>query len=189
MPQLSYDEIERLAPCNDGSETLIEGMEAYAKRFQQTFPNFPSNVITQWFYEHRDAIHQNSWLPFDRLTFSLVEFTASDVFDLCFADNPFVDQYRTHFEEENTSQRMSRISEYIIENFTWPVPPIVMANPKANIESPWGMKCDSPFHLLEGHHRFAVLHAYKAKLKLKSIHKIWVAKVKEEQAFDASIKE
>lgn len=176
---LPYNKVERLAPFIDENEDPTEKADAYAKRFQQTFPKFPSEVISQWFYDHRQSIHQNSWLPFGLLTFSLVELATVEVFDSCFSNNPIVDQYRAHFEEGNTSRRMSRISEYIIENRTWPVPPIVMANPEAKIESPWGMKCDSPLHLLEGHHRFAVLHAYQSKVVLNATHKIWIAKIEE----------
>lgn len=175
----SYNEVEFLAPFVDNNENPTEQMDEYSTRFQHTFPNFPSEVISQWFYDHPQSLNQNSWLPFSLLNFSLVELTTSEIFDSCFSKNPIVDQYRNHFEEANTSPRMCRLSAYIIANSTWPVPPIVIANPESKIESPWGIKCDSPLHLLEGHHRFAVLHAYKSKIVLKPTHKLWVAKIGE----------
>ncbi len=176
---LSYDEIESLALFVDDNEEPTESPDSYAVRFQINYPNFPSDVIVQWFYDHRQAIHQYSWLPFGVMQFSLVELTNTEIFSPCFSANPIVDQYRAHFQRANTSRRMSRLSEYICENGTWPVPPIALANPEASIQSPWGMKCDAPFYLLEGHHRFAVLHAYKAEVFLNPTHKIWLAEISE----------
>jgi hypothetical protein len=176
---LSYDTAESLALFVDDNEEPIESPAEYAARFQITYPNFPSQVLTQWFYDHRQAIHQNSWLSFGALQFSLVELTLAEVFRPCFSANPIIDQYRAHFQDKNTSRRMSRLSEYFCQNGTWPVPPIALANPDSTIQSPWGMKCDAPYHLLEGHHRFAVLHAYKAKSFLIPTHKIWLAELHE----------
>ena len=175
--QLSNIEDESLALFVDSDEQPIESKIEYVDRFQNKYPNLPDEVISQWFYDQRLSIHENSWLPYGLLKFSLVELTSLEVSMPCFSENQTIDQYRIHFENENSSPRMCRLSEYISENLTWPVPPIVLENIDADIITPWGMECDSPFHLLEGHHRFAVLLAYKSKIELKPTHKVWVAKI------------
>lgn len=175
--ELSYEEIESLALFVDEDESPIETVGEYIQRFQSTYPNFPDKVISQWFYDHRQCIHQNSWLPYGLLKFSLVELTNIEISLPCFSNNPFVDLYRTYCNDVNENQRIYKLSEFIRMNSTWPVAPIVLENMHSDIELPSGVKCDSPYHLLEGHHRFGVLQAYQSKIKLKPTHKVWIAQI------------
>lgn len=175
LRSLTHEEAEVLAVRVDDLEQPVESQAEYVARFQKTLPNVPPDVISQWFYDHRQAIFQNSWLPLSQLRFHLAEVTLEEVTQPAFADNQIVAQYRSHFENENTSCRMGRIAEFVKSGGTWPMPPIALANPQDKIVSPWGMKCDSPYHLLEGHHRFAVLLAGSNASALLPIHKIWVA--------------
>lgn len=172
---LTHEEVDALAVRVNDFEEPLESAVDYSARFRKTLPHFPHEIISQWFYEHRQAIYQNSWLPLSRFRFRLEEFSLAAVSQSAFSENPIIAQYRVHFENENTSRRMGRIAEFILNHGTWPCAPIALANPEGTFASPWGMRCDSPYHLLEGHHRFAVLLARTNANGVAPCHKIWVA--------------
>ena len=171
---MKYSEIESLALYVDDLEEPLETEAEYCDRFKKMYQNFPDDVVTQWFFDHRQAIHQNSWLDYEKAKFQLKLFTSSELFNSSLYENPIVAQYSQHFENGNTSKRMERIASYVNKHGTWPRAPIILFNPDSKIVSPWGMRCDSPYHLLEGHHRFAVFYALTKKCEINKLHKVWL---------------
>ncbi len=168
-------EVAALRLRTDDMDEPLESKGAYSSRVRSVFPNLPPEVIGQWFYEHSDSFEANYWLDYASVSFSLEQFSVSKIMQPCLSENPVVIQYRDHFQKNNSSRRMSRIAEYIDLYGTWPVPPILLANPKGEILTSWGFRCDSPFHLLEGSHRFAVLYAFAEMRKMSGMHEVWIA--------------
>jgi hypothetical protein len=171
----TYKQAEALEPYINDDEEPIESAEDYYRRFKTAHPNFPYEVVIQWFYEHRHSLLRNSWLGYSSLKFELATIATKELSLDCLYNNPFVAQYRNHFKSKNTSQRMTRISKYIEKNGTWPVPPIILSNPDGAISFPRGTECDSPYHILEGHHRTAVLTSYFKREVMAETHNIWLA--------------
>lgn len=172
--RLSSIEADALRLRTDDMDEPLESKEAYSSRLRSVFPNLPPEVIGQWFYEHSGSFETNRWLDYASVSVSLEQFSLSQIMQPCLSENPVVTQYSDHFQNNNSSRRMSRIAEYIDLHGTWPVPPILLANPKGEVLTPWGFRCDSPFHLLEGSHRFAVFYAFARVKKMSRLHEVWI---------------
>ncbi|WP_395350100.1 hypothetical protein [Variovorax sp. UC122_21] len=171
---LSLQDLQGLEPRLGRADAPLESPEQYARRVQAALPNFPASVITQWFFDHSDVIEEYAWLQYESLRFECVELSESDLRRPCLARHETVAQYRNHFLRGNTSQRMSRIAQYMREFGTWPIPPIVLDNPDGAIVASWGLKYSTPYELLEGHHRLAVLYALH--LEAAGPHQVWLVR-------------
>lgn len=170
--KLSSKQLRDLEPTLDEWDSPIETPEAYAQRVQQTLPNFPISVITQWFYEHHQTIEEHAGLDYPSLHFELVSVT-SEILELpCLRDHETVAQYRDYYLKGTDSARMNRLGSYIVEHGTWPVPPLLFDNPDGRFVASWGFKYSIPYDLLEGHHRLAVLYALKKQQK--GSHNVWL---------------
>lgn len=168
---LSKLNISCLEPTLNQLDDPTESPSEYARRVQKQLPNFPESVITQWFYDHHHCIREHSWLDYPSLKFNLAE-VGTEFFALtCLRDHEIVTQYRDYFLQGTDSRRMYRLANYIEEKGTWPVPPIIFDNTEGGIVSPRGFRYSTPYDLLEGHHRMAVLYAL-GKHK-HGIHQIW----------------
>lgn len=169
---LSKRDIAYLEPRFNELDDPIESSSDYARRVQERLPNFPESVITQWFYDHHHCIEEHAWLDYPSLEFKLVTFGAK-FFNLpCLRDHETVVQYRDYFLQGTDSARMYRLAAYIEDKGTWPVPPIIFDNAEGGFVSPWGLRYSTPYDLLEGHHRMAVLYAM-GKHK-HGTHQIWL---------------
>jgi hypothetical protein len=180
---LSRKEIEELHPKLDNQEQPIETPSAYAHRVRQVLPNFPEQVVTQWFFEHHQCIEEYVWLDYSNLRFVLTEI-GPDVLGLrCLQQHETVVQYRDYFMRGTPSQRMNRLGEYISAHGTWPVPPLVFDNSDGVFAAPWGLRYSVPYDLLEGHHRMAVL--YGLGRHSEGSHQVWMVQ-RSESASDFS---
>ena len=151
MP-VSRSYLRSLSPRKAGSGQFLESDSTYAERIRSRLPNFPAEVISQWFYEHPQAIERYCWLDFPNLHFEAGN-VGADVLSLsCLKSNPTVTQYRDHFLGENQSRRMERLAQYIALHGTWPVPPIMLSNISGEFVWPRGTKCTAPYELIEGSH-------------------------------------
>jgi hypothetical protein len=169
--------LEYLRPHTDNADLISESPNAYCIRFQKHYSQFPEEVILQWFYDHPDSLDQNEWLDYNHLSFELVKLPLETITSNCFIQNPFVEQYYKYFLSGKSTPRINRISGYIEDNGSWPVPPIVLDNFHSKHIFPWGLECSSPYHLLEGHHRFSALLALlKNARRLKENHDVWLCK-------------
>lgn len=165
-------ETSQLLPTLNELDEPTELASDYAQRIQRELPNFPESVITQLFYDHHHCVEGYSWLEYHSLTFKLAT-VGPDILNLpCLCENETVVQYRDYFLEGTESPRMKRLALYIKAHGTWPVPPILFDNPKGGFVSPWGLHYSTPYDLLEGHHRMAVLYALAKHTR--NTHEIWL---------------
>lgn len=158
MP-LSKLQLQSLEPFRGELGEPLESQTGYALRVQRLLPNFPEQVITQWFRDHHDIIEQHAGLDYPSLCFELTSFGPSELHLPCLAEHPTVVQYRNHFLQGVDSPRMKRLAEYMTKHGTWPAPPLIFDNPDGRFVAAWGFKYLRPYDLLEGHHRMAVLYA------------------------------
>lgn len=161
-----------LSPIFDELESPIESPSNYARRVQKLLPNFPESVITQWFYDHHHCIEQYRWLDYASLNFTLVTVSAEFLGLPCLLEHETVVQYRNYFLQGTDSPRMDRLAKYIESNGTWPAPPIILDNSEHALVSPWGLRYSTPYDLIEGHHRMAVLYGLGRHRCRK--HKVWL---------------
>ena len=164
--------LEDLRPHTDESrDNIIESTEDYCHRFQKIYPNFPIEVIKQLFYDHPDAIDDNKWLKYETLKFKLSEFSIKQILQNCFLKHDAIKQYCEYFVSGTRPPRITSLANYISVNKTWPIPPIVLQN----INSEYLCRnCLEPYHLLEGHHRFAALLALSESIELSAKHQVWI---------------
>lgn len=178
MPKpFSGRELLTLAPRLDEAEQPLESGLAYYQRVQVALPNFPQEVVEQWFYEHSSTIFQNGWLNYRDLCFERYTLTATQLDEPCFNSNPIVAQIRYSHEEHEDCERTSRVVDYVLKNGTWPVPPIILWHPEARVRTDWGALCSTPFHLLEGHHRIAALLLCLQLPTTNKEHDVWLARL------------
>ena len=168
----------RYRPNLNDSDCYKESPEQYCSRMHVLLPNFPSEVLIQWFYRHWIHIDEYAWLEYKSLAFQKVLWTANEVISSGIKEKHTVQIDHQHYE---TGLRYSR-QESIIAHFestgTWPIPPIFLKNICAKISFPDGRQCTKPYHLIEGHHRAAIFWSYYDRSKVKSQHHVWMVNIK-----------
>ncbi|WKB54338.1 hypothetical protein [Eleftheria terrae] len=169
---LSKKELRSLEPVRGRLDEPVELPVAYARRVQRLLPNFPDSVILQWFYEHGGVIEQHAGLNFPSLRFRLTTFEVKELELPCLAEHPTVVQYRDYFLQGVESRRMKRLAQFIQQQGTWPVPPLVFDNADGGFVASWGFRYSRPFDVLEGHHRMAVLYALG--MHRRGSHEVWL---------------
>lgn len=169
---LSKAQLKSIEPFRDDLGNPTESPSIYAARVQRLLPNFPEQVLAQWFQDHSGVIEAHSGLDYCSLRFQLASIGPTELQLPCLAENPTVVQYRDYFLQGLYSDRMKRLSDFIEEHHTWPIPPLVFDNPDGRFVASWGLKYSRPYDLLEGHHRMAVLYAL-GKHTQRS-HQVWL---------------
>ena len=153
----------------------LESKTAYCNRVLSALPNFPPEVIQQWFFEHSDTLINNGWLNFRALQFQRYTLTTEQIDQPCFNENIFVARIlRRH--ELSDDERTIRLIDFVAKNGTWPVPPVILWHPDAIVNTDWGAVCATPFHLLEGHHRIATLLMCLRFPTTIREHHVWLAR-------------
>lgn len=171
---LSIKELRSIEPIRDDLGEPTESAEEYASRVQRLLPNFPNQVISQWFQEHDGVIEQHASLNYRTLKFELTTLGPAELNLPCLAEHATVVQYRDYFLKGVKTPRMTRLVQFIQEHHTWPVPPLIFDNPDGKFEIRAGFKYSIPYDLLEGHHRMAVLYALQKHNQGR--HKVWLIK-------------
>ncbi|WP_374539250.1 hypothetical protein [Chitinimonas taiwanensis] len=169
---LSEDQLLWLEPTLDDLGDLTESPSEYASRVQRLLPNFPEQVLIQWFLEHDGVIDEHAGLDYQNLRFKLAQFGPEELGLPCLAEHEIITQYRDHFLRGVHSPQMNRLANYMRVNRTWPVPPLIFDNPDGRFVASWGLKYSRPFDLLEGHHRMALLYAFG--LHTEGSHSVWL---------------
>jgi hypothetical protein len=165
----------RYRPKLGAGTTYAETSEEYCERMNELLPRFPAPVLTQWFYEHWGDIDRYAWLNYGRLGFQKVSWTTTAVMSSGLRENHSVQVDMRHFEEGVTNPRIERIAAHFKAHGTWPVPPVLLANPDADVVRPDGFRLTSPYHLLEGHHRAGLFCSFFGRGVLGPDHEVWVA--------------
>lgn len=163
-----------LSPLVDKHGGVAEDFEPYWTRVSRCLPNFPSEVARQWFFDHPHQIADWGWLGFDTLQFTQRALTTPELLQLDVGDDGVCDTNQYYFEQRPSPDE-SRIADYCQVHGTWPIPPIFLSNPMGSIISPWGWRCASPFQILEGHHRLAILRSLWSRPVFAEHHLLWIA--------------
>lgn len=170
--RLSSAQLKFLEPLRNDLGDPLESPGSYVARVQSLLPNFPADVITQWFQDHNGVIREHSGLDYCSLRFELVRFGPLELQLPCLAAHETVVQYRDYLMQGVDSPRMTRLAEYIEVHGTWPIAPLVFDNLDGKFVSSWGLRYSVPYDLLEGHHRLAVLYALGKHLS--GSHLVWL---------------
>jgi len=163
-------------PIFDYNRYEPEDIGLYLERALKHLPNFPKEVIIQWFYDHPQQIDEHKWLGYEKLKFELLKWKTDEVPITDFGNTDAVETYMyNYFERGISTSRRDRIESYFNEHGTWPVPPIFLENLNGDLEYPHGFPCGKPYHLLEGHNRMAFFIKYKKLKKLSETHLVYIA--------------
>ena len=152
----------------------IESPDEYFLRIKNILPNFPKEVLIQWLYEHWNDIDNFAWLGFEKLNFESVEWSVSELLASGIEDHEVIETYKYNFVNGSYSDRIKSLSSYFQKYGTWLIAPLLLKNQDNNISYPNGFACNSPYHPIEGHHRFAIFFANKKSELLQKEHKIWL---------------
>ena len=64
-------------PKRSLSDAYLESVEEYCKRMKKILPNFPAEVLSQWFYRHTKLdINDYAWLDYRTITFFKEEWSS-----------------------------------------------------------------------------------------------------------------
>lgn len=184
--------IEVLSPY--GTEKYTAGstvnkclFKKYVSRIKRILPNFPTDVIETWLWEHSDQIEEFCSYCLDSLYFYEKCFDVNELLPIGNERNSptFLNlrqledkEYQRNIQS-NKDWPMSRLIFFISDNGTWPKKPIIL-DVTQSTEKPIinGYSVLSPWHIIEGRRRVAVLIHLRGKLDLKSRHKAWVVVIK-----------
>lgn len=168
---------EILRPHRWGS-AHVEPFEDYLPRAQPLLPIFPPEVLEDWVYRHfQDAIDAWGWLGFSRLSFVRDTWPAAEILENVRATRQHLIDGWAWSLINNAGFRRTWLGRQMIETGTWPVAPIVLSNAN-RLFGPSGELLHR-FHLMEGHHRLAYLHALvqHPEWQPRSEHDLWLVTV------------
>ena len=172
------DELDRylakFAPIRDSSEWVTEDPMDYAKRMRCKYlPNWPVEVLIEWFHRHAGHIYDYAFLKFESFIFSKQEWPLDKIPSReAFADPKFCDDFSN--VERRAENRNDWLARYMLEHGTWNTP-IILLQVNKEIIAPSRLALNRPFHLLEGHRRLSFLNGMRKFKSVKSHHLVWVA--------------
>ncbi len=160
----------------DGWVDRGEDESAYARRIKEAhLPNFPEDVLIQWFHRSYPHFQDYAFLDFQTLQFDekpqlwkTEEIPGREVFE----DETLCDNRAWHF---SSGKYRTWVMSYMLEHGTWPRPIILLHVPEKCV-APWGAPLKRPYHLLEGQTRLAVFTVLRERGELLDQHPIWVVK-------------
>ena len=163
-------------PYENKDMEIIEDPYSYANRMRATvLPNFPEEVLIEWFHRHPKMIETHYFLGFEKLQFDLQVWKLDELpgceavisANIC---EHLVSEFESRLKQE------SWVHVYMSQNGTWNTPILLMENSANNLMSPGGDRFKSPLHLLEGHTRLSCLIALKRLGKANDTHKVWIVR-------------
>ena len=165
----------RYRPRLTAHDEYAESRVQYCERMARLLPNFPAEVLTQWFYEHWADIDRYAWLEFQRLVFERTNWSTWQVLASGVKENQSVGIDQRHYETGVRGPRIERIVEFLESSGTWPVAPVFLENIAGDVAQPDVLRLTAPYHLLEGHHRVALLCVFATRNAVVARHEVWVA--------------
>ena len=164
-------------PKRSSSDEYLENAKEYCKRMKIILPNFPAEVLSQWFYRHpKLAINDYAWLDYTTIKFFKKEWSSDLILSSGIANNKSVQIDKRNFEKNIKNSFTESIEAYFLKYNTWPIAPILLYNPDGNLCSPYGYKYSSPYHPVDGYHRLGIfLSLFKKSLIDKNkTHFLWI---------------
>ena len=153
-----------------------ETTEVFAKRLTTLLPNFPADVLRQWLVENSGVLRDFPWLDPLSLSFRSETWPTQRVLsEIKHWYEPGVEMEVTKFSEWSDYRATYPLANYVFENGTWPVAPIVFDNIGTK-PILWGGGT-ARFVMLEGMHRFGFLRALHHEWpdRLLRFHTVWLA--------------
>ncbi|MBA1250204.1 MULTISPECIES: hypothetical protein [Pseudomonas] len=166
--------VDEFQPRLDRYDQYLESPESYFKRIQHLIPGLDCDVVDQWLYEHWQQHEQFRWLNFKQIYSTRETWTLTEILESGLQDHPVIQQYKDFYANGGYSPRLRRIATFFELNRTWPKAPIILENLSGKLTLPNYMALERPFHLLEGHHRFAVFSTYAERGQLAPNHDVWI---------------
>jgi hypothetical protein len=164
------EELLRLSDEDDEEEADDE----YQRRLEELLPNFPAQVIKDWIVRHgRSAFREHGWLDYRRFRFEQAQRPVIFFRNAVLTSNePAVASWALAIRVNKGFQE-SDLGSYMLENGTWPVPPVILAN-SSGLKHPQGEGLGR-HHLLEGHHRLAYLKGFATPppIPTQERHSLW----------------
>jgi hypothetical protein len=146
----------------------------YATRIHTTvLPNFPEEVLIEWFHRHPLVIKKHLFLEFDSLHFeqqlwSLDDLPGREAFESEHDHRHLVSVFDQMFKADNF------VARYMSDHGTWNTPILLMKNLSGKLRWPSGETFNHPYHLLEGHKRLAFLSVLRRSGKALKEHQVWI---------------
>ena len=166
-------------PRRSSADECIENEKEYCERMQEILPNFPKEVLLQWFYRHcRQDIDDYAWLDYPTLQFGKEKWSSEKVIISGIKENDRVQINKMHFETRVKARHTDYLESHFYQHHTWPIAPILLHNPNNNMALPSGYKCTNPYHPLDGNHRLGIFISLfeKSIINKGKMHFIWIAK-------------
>lgn len=167
--------LQALRPAEWGS-IHVEPFTAYAPRAHILLPAFPAEVLEQWVYHHYDDAQRTyGWLDWRQWRFEEQCWPTERILtQVQPAEERLIHSWAYQLTHDRGFQR-SWLGARLIEDGTWPVAPIVLDN-HLGLCPPRGKPLHR-YHLVEGHHRLAYLHALHEHetWSPQAEHRIWLA--------------
>lgn len=165
-------------PKRSSSDEYLETVDEYCTRMKNVLPNFPDEVLSQWFYRHcRLDIDDYAWLNYSTLKFNKEEWTSEKILSAGVKDNERVQINKKQFEAGDKTLRKERIESYFTLHHTWPIAPILLHNPNDDMSLPNGCTCTSPYHLIDGNNRLGIFLSLfdNCSIDKHQMHFVWIA--------------
>lgn len=145
--------------------------EAYLTRGSPLLPNFPKEILIDWFQEQPFAAQKWAFLDVTKLEWSRESLTlpGAEIF--------WGGKSQLNRLVKDITWERPWVYKHVQENGTWTAPPIILkASGLVYLQNP-PQPLNAPLHLAEGFHRVAAAHALSATVNLRPLHEFWVGSV------------
>lgn len=167
-----HPKTEKLIAALDRSDD--EEDRGYLARVGSALPNFPPQVVDDWFRRHGAHVLDNtSYLDHRSLKFELAQWPTASLAQV--TTRCEIADWTLGFVDRNTDLfYRGCVSNYILQNGTWPIPPSILVGPERTI----GADHLGSAHLLEGHRRLAFVRgmAEENHPLIHPFHDVWVVR-------------
>ena len=161
-------------PIVDSNDRLLEDERTYVERVALLLPNFPADVLGQWFFDHWMQITDNAWLDLPSLRFANIAWETGEVPLQNFGHEELLRNRVRYFEsEQSLPDRFCRLLRYMTTEGSWPRPIIVLDTETHLAERPAWLS-EGRYHLLGGHNRVAAFRYLRERVPLQPLHRIWL---------------
>lgn len=170
-----------LAPSFEESGAVATPFPEWWSIVKNAFANVPEEVARDWL--HRHWSHSPfGWLPSRDYTFRCVDWSSDRLSEIRsgwsdFSKDPSENiGHGRYLVEENLRQHRYELINYIVDNRTFPVAPIVLDNSDGHLGSIAGAHFDFPAAhiLIEGHLRFNIASYLASVGRLNSVVPFWL---------------
>lgn len=167
-------DVFKYLPYEGYDKELTETGEQYAKRIHsEVLPNFPEEVLIEWFHWQPRVIEDYAFLNFEKMKFERQVWKVEDL--------PGREAFRSETDFDHLSsvfEQRLRDKNWLADNMnrhgTWPTPIILLDNRSGELKFPEGDKLKKPYHLLEGHTRRSFLSVLQADARALEEHEVFV---------------